>query len=385
MAPQIYLDHNSTTPPLDEVIEAMAAAQREYYANPESQHDLGRNSRRALEAARKEMIDLLGGNSTGMDADQLIFTSGVTEANTLALRGIGGGKLKKLAVSGLEHVNVTETANQMQNEGQQVTFLKSQPFGLIDLDHLQQVLEEYQPQLVSVIGASNETGVIQPISEIARLAHDHGTLVHVDAAQLVGKSPVDFIELGADMLSFSAHKFNGPNGIGGLLAKHGVQITPQMHGGHQQSGIRPGTETVALAVGMATALKAWQENRQEWTNRLSQLRDRFEKELSSIHPELEIIGKKSPRLCQTTSAAFVGLDRQALVMAFDLAGVACSSGSACASGSSEPSPVLQAMGLPEEIVNSTVRFSLGISTAEADIDQALGQIHKVCSGFPATK
>ncbi len=385
MPPQIYLDHNSTTPPLDEVIEAMAAAQREFYANPESQHDLGRKSRRALEAARKELIELLGGKSTGMDADQLIFTSGVTEANTLALRGIGSGKLQRLAVSGLEHVNVTETAVQMQNEGQEVTFLNALPSGLVDLDHLRQVLEETQPQLVSIIGASNETGVIQPIPEIASLAHDHGALVHIDAAQLVGKSTVNFFDLGADTLSFSAHKFNGPNGIGGLLAKHGVQITPQMHGGHQQSGIRPGTETVALAVGMATALRAWQENRQEWTNRLSRLRDRFETKLGEIHPELEIIGKDSPRLCQTTSAAFVGLDRQALVMAFDLAGVACSSGSACASGSSEPSPVLQAMGLPEEIVNSTVRFSLGMTTSESDIDDALGQIREVCRGFPVTK
>ncbi len=385
MPSQIYLDNNSTTRPLPEVVSAMAEAQDEFFANPESQHDLGRKTRRALESSRENLINLLGGKSSGLEADQLIFTSGVTEANTLALRGIGGDKLSRLAVSSIEHVNVTETANQLSSEGREVVFIKAHSNGLLDLDDLEQVLEENRPQLISVIGASNETGVIQPIAKIAELAHSLGALLHVDGAQLVGKSAVDFSDLGVDSLSFSAHKFNGPNGIGGLLLRHGVSVAPQMYGGHQQTGSRPGTETVALAIGMATALEAWTKNHQNWEPKLIGLRDQFEKQLREIHPNVQIIGKESPRLPQTTSAAFIGLDRQALVMALDLAGVACSSGSACASGSSEPSLVLQAMGLSEEVVNSALRFSLGIFNEESDIDLALQRIRQVLQGFPISK
>lgn len=391
MPKNVYLDHNSSTPVLAEVAEVISAAQSEFFANPESQHESGRQARRAIETARTQIGKLLGAKTTGLDADRLIFTSGVTESNTLALRGIlgsgttGGSKPSRLAISSIEHVNLVDTAMQLEKEGCQVDFLPVDSNGLVQLAGLEKLLEEPNPpQLVSVVAASNETGVVQPIAEIARMCRPKRVLVHTDAAQLVGKLPIDFATLGVDALSLSGHKFHGPNGVGGLLLRHGVGLTPQMHGGHQQEGFRPGTESVALALGMAKAIELFYSEAAERVMRLTTLRDHLEEELAQIYPAIQIIGANSPRLPQTSCVSLVGLDRQALVMALDLAGVSCSSGSACASGSSEPSPILQAMGLPNEQVASAIRLSLGATTTREDIDLAIDRIRSVCAGFPAS-
>jgi cysteine desulfurase len=235
--------------------------------------------------------------------------------------------------------------------------------------------------LASIMLASNETGVLQPIAEAAAICRRHGVLLHTDATQVVGKLPVNFTELGVDALTATAHKFHGPLGVGILLLRHGVQLAPTMHGGFQQAGLRPGTESVALAIGMLTAIELWQREADARRERMTMLRDRFERAIRTGWPAAFVIGDQSPRLPHTSNIALVGLNRQALVMALDLAGVACSSGSACASGSSEPSPTLLAMGLPEEQISASVRFSLGASTTAAEIDEAARRILNVCNNL----
>jgi cysteine desulfurase len=232
-------------------------------------------------------------------------------------------------------------------------------------------------RLVSVMLASNETGVIQPVAEIAALCRAAGILIHTDATQAVGKVPVDFHALGVDALTLAAHKFHGPVGIGALVVRHGVPLESSLHGGFQQAGLRPGAESVAHAVGMLTALEAWAHEAQPRRERMTTLRDSLERPLLAGDKRAVVIGAAAPRLPHTSNIAFVGLDRQALMMALDLAGVACSTGSACASGSSEPSPSLVAMGLPEEQIFSSIRFSLGTTTTAADVDEAARRILNV--------
>jgi cysteine desulfurase len=246
------------------------------------------------------------------------------------------------------------------------------------VDQLHDLVDEI-PRLFSVMLANNETGVLQPVREVAALCRERGALVHTDATQAVGKICVSFQELGVDALTAAAHKFHGPVGIGVLLVRHSIPLASSLQGGFQQASLRPGTEGVALAVGMQTALELWQRESNERVERMTMLRDRFERELLRGYPAAIVIGASAPRLPHTSNIAFVELDRQALVMALDLAGVACSTGSACASGSSEPSSTLVAMGLPAEQISSSVRFSLGATTSVGDIDEAAKRILNVCN------
>jgi cysteine desulfurase len=332
-----------------------------------------------------------------MDADQVIFTSGGTEANNLALRGLlrattppqprpslVGASAEttspRLIISTLEHPSIARTAAHLAASGTQVDYLPADESGVIRMEPLSRLATRHS-QLVSIMLASNETGVLQPVAEIAAICRERGVLVHTDAVQAVGKIPVDFRALGVDALSCTAHKFHGPLGIGALIVRHGVSLDPLMFGGFQQAGLRPGTESVALAVGMVAALEAWAREANSRRSRLSDLRDQLERTLRAADPAAVVVGAAAPRLPHTSNIAFVGLDRQAIVMALDLAGVACSTGSACASGSSEPSPALVAMGLPEEQISGSVRFSLGAATTAAEIDEAARRILNVCNNL----
>jgi cysteine desulfurase len=232
-------------------------------------------------------------------------------------------------------------------------------------------------RLVSVMLANNETGIRQPAPEIAAMCRERGVAMHTDAVQAVGKWGVDFTALGVDAMTIAAHKFHGPLGIGALIVRRGAVLTPSLHGGFQQSGLRPGTECVALAVGMLAALESWAREAVDRSERMTGLRDALERQICAGDPHAVVIGADALRLPHTSNIALVGLDRQALVMALDLAGVACSTGSACASGSSEPSPTLLAMGLPEEQISSSVRFSLGATTTAQEIDEAARRILSV--------
>jgi len=381
MTNHIYLDHNATTPLLPEVADAVRDASLRYGANPGSQHEPGRQARRALEEARTRVGELLGARMTGMAADRVIFTSGGTEAANLVVFGLLGNPQQASAArdhfvtSAVEHPCILEAAEQLKNCD--VTLLGADSRGVVDIGQLSGCLRP-ETRLVSVMLANNETGVRQPVVEIAEICAKQGIPVHTDAAQVVGKLPISFSDWNLAALSCAAHKFYGPLGIGALVLRHDVPLRPTLFGGHQQAGLRPGTETVALAIGMCTALECWQRSAAEVVNRITQLRDHFEQTITNELPAVEVVGGDAPRLPNTSNLAFVGVNRQALLMALDQAGVACSSGSACASGSSERSPVLLAMGLDSAIVEGSVRFSLGASTTPAEIDQACRRILSLC-------
>ncbi len=272
----------------------------------------------------------------------------------------------------------------MEREGWQVDRLGVDRHGLVDPEELKSLLSP-DTRLVSVMLGNNETGVLQPIAQLAAICRSLGVPFHTDAAQAVGKIDVQFGELGVTALSLSPHKFHGPRGIGGLLLRKGAQILPQLLGGHQQAGLRSGTESVALACGLHVALEQWHGEAADRTARMTQLRDRLEQQILAGAANATLVGGEADRLPHTSNIAFVGLDRQAMVMALDLAGVACSTGSACASGSSEPSPVLLAMGCEAEVVAGSIRFSLGATTTLAEIDEASRRILLVYKQLQAQK
>jgi len=405
----IYLDHNSTTPIAPEVAAAMAQCHAEGFVNPASQHGPGRAARRKLEEAREGTAEILGAKTTGMDADTVIFTSGGTESNNLALFGLAGAHLQEgdalaeppsgstpqegrapaLVISSIEHPSVVGPAEALARRGWRLHRLPVSAQGVVDVDHVCETLETSsetpRAALFSVMLGNNETGVLQPVPEIAAACRQAGVPLHTDAVQVAGKLPVNFRELGVEAMTVSAHKFHGPRGIGALIVRHGVELTPTLHGGFQQASLRPGTEDVSLAVGMHKGLELWQAEADERRRRMEQLRDLFEQQLRAGDPSVVVNGRDAPRLPHTSNISFPGIDRQAMLMALDMAGVACSTGSACASGSSEPSPVLLAMGCDEEVISGSLRFSLGAGTTAADIEKAAGRILRVAHDLRRAK
>jgi cysteine desulfurase len=384
-ASPIYLDNNSTTPIDPRVVEAMVRAWTDCGANPASQHGPGRQARRMLEEAREGIAELLGAKTGGMDADRVIFTSGGTEANNLALRGLipmslagtKPGPGMRVTIAAIEHPSVAS--------------LSDTKCLAVDQSGVANIRNDIDAPLASLMLASNETGVIQPVAKTADFFRERGCHIHTDAVQAVGKIPVHFRNLGVDAMTVAPHKFHGPLGIGALVLRHGEQLQPQLVGGFQQEGLRPGTENVALAVGFHKALELAVKELPERSARMRELRDELERELieSSRHtpcavnadgtrsvPATYIIGKDAPRLPNTSCVSFPGLNRQALVMALDLAGIACSTGSACASGSSEPSPTLVAMGLPKVVIDGAIRLSLGAFTTAEEVAEAARRILK---------
>lgn len=378
----VYLDCNSTTPLHPLVAEALLEAHREGYLNPASQHRPGQLARQALERSRTGVIALLGGKSFGMRSDRLVFTSGGTEANNLLLLGLAAQKAdQQILVSAIEHPSVLAAAEHLRRLGRDVKLIPVDQTGQVRLDALEHLLER-PTSLISVMFANNETGVLQPLTEVIELAHSRGVLVHTDAVQAVGKVPVDFAKLRVDALTFTPHKFYGPRGIGGLLLKAEVGLEPILFGGFQQAGLRPGTEDVALAVGCHRALELCLENLAEQQARLKVLRDRFLTRLQAgLGDGFLVNGSAAQQLPNTLNLAFPGVDRQALLLAADFAGLAISTGSACASGSSEPSPVLQAMGLAPEVIESSVRISFGTRTEQSDLDWAGEELCRIVNGL----
>ena len=388
----IYLDHNATTPLRPEVIEAMREVAAAGHANPASQHRPGQQARWILEHARTRIIELLGGDPHGTDGDRLIFTSGGTEANNLAVLGIAladhdankgdspifapqklGQSPARVIISPVEHASVVGPAERLLDHGWQVDSPPVDAAGVVDVDHLAELIGP-DTRLVSTILANHETGVVQPIARLADVCRAVGVPLHTDAVQAVGKMPVDFRQLGVDAMSTSAHKFHGPAGIGALLLRADVTIEPQILGGHQQEGLRAGTESIVLAVGMMTALELCQAEQEEDVRRMTARRDRFEAALKETLPEAVIHGHTADRLPQTTNAAFAGIDGQVLFTALDTVGVACSVGAACDSGAAEISPTLRAMGVDRKLITSSLRFSFSSTTTDAELDEAARRI-----------
>ena len=391
---RIYLDHNATTPILPEVVEAMRACWAEPYLNPASQHEFGRRARRVLEDARERVGDLLG----AAPADRVIFTSGGTESSNLAIRGLlplpvpralgegrGEGALKPhIIVSSIEHPSITTLAAHLTQNGHRVDYLPVDTHGVIRIESLQRLLQP-ETRVVASMLANNETGVVQPVAELAATCDQHGVPLHTDAAQAAGKLPLNFHELGAATMAIAAHKFGGPIGIGALVVRGDIQLAPLLHGGVQQAGVRPGSESVALAVGMCRALEFWHAERKDHVDRMHELRERFEAAILAGYPTAVLIGAKANRLPHVSNIAFVGIDRQQLFLALDQAGIACSTGSACASGSSEPSPVHIAMGCEPGVISSALRFSFGIQTTPAEVDESVRRILQVCKNLRREK
>ncbi len=371
----IYLDHNATTPIDPAVVEAMAECYQSHMGNPASQHSTGRRARKILEDSRERMITLLGVNTANLDDYQLVLTSGGTEANNLALIGLAGEPPGNIVLSSIEHPSVAAPADYLTTRGFEIRVAPVGPDGCLRTEDVEPLLDD-QTRLVTVMLGNNETGVMQPVERVYEICRDRKIPIHTDAVQVVGKLPVDVEHLGVSALSFSAHKFHGPRGIGGLLFRSDAHLQPILFGGFQQSGLRPGTVPVALPVGMLRALELSQSdpNRIE---RMFELRRQFEQTILDRCPCAQIVGHKTKRLPHTSNIAFEGLDRQAILMALDVAGVACSTGSACASGSSDPSPVLLAMGLQKAIVDGSIRFSLGAQTTQEEIIEACRRIINV--------
>lgn len=354
-----YLDHNAGAPIRPAAVEAMVAALA-IGGNPSSIHRAGRLARRTIEEAREAVAALCGAESS-----EVIFTSGGTEANNLALFGaVRGGHAARLLVSGIEHDSVRAAAN---GAGVPVTLLPVDRHGVIDLDALDRLLGEGQgPALVSVMLANNETGVLQPVAEVARIARRHGALVHTDAVQAFGKTLVDFPALDVDMMSLSAHKIGGPAGVGALVKRAGIELPPLSLGGGQEYGRRPGTENLAGIAGFGAAARA--ERRHD----LGALRDRLEREILATVPGTRVFGTGAARVDNTSCIGLAGVKAETQVMALDLAGVSIGAGAACSSGKVRPSPVLIAMGEDEETARSAIRVSLGWNSEAGDVERFLG-------------
>jgi len=369
----INLDHNATTPIHPEVAEAMMRCYLEGHGNAASSHRHGRRARQVLEDAKEGIGRILGADITGMRAERILLTSGGTESNNLALFGLAGKPPGQVIVSSVEHASVAGAADELERRGFHVQRVRVDTAGRVDEAHLDELLTD-QTRLVSIMLANNETGVLQPIQRMGEKCHRLGVPLHTDAVQGVGKIPVHFKALKVSALTLTGHKFHGPRGIGALMIRRDLRLDPLLFGGVQQMGLRPGTEPLELAVGLERALRCWQRDAPTRAARMAALRDRFEESLRAADLGVVINGLAAHRLPHTSNVAFPGLDCQAVHMALDMAGVACSIGSACTSGASEPSAVLLAMRLPSRIVESSLRFSLGAFTTREDIDQATDRI-----------
>jgi cysteine desulfurase len=366
----IYLDNNATTEIDPGVIEVMISCLASGPLNASSQHAAGRMARNQLDEAISTIGRWLIADVDSPGGDQLVLTSGGSESNNLALHGIGDSAAP-LVVSAIEHPSVLAVAASMQTAGREVRVIPVLPSGIIDIEAARALIHlAPRAGLVSVMAANNETGVIQPTEVIAKICQEGGIPLHIDATQLIGKQSFDFQACGAAAITFTAHKFHGPAGIGGLLVRSGVQLRPLLVGGEQQFSKRPGTEPVALVVGMAKAIEFSVSAVASVAPRLRSLRDRLETRLADKIPEAVFHGKAVARLPGTSCFSLPGADRQAMLMALDLAGIACSSGSACASGSSRPSHVLQAMQVPEQEIESALRIGLSKFSTIDDVDQS---------------
>jgi cysteine desulfurase len=370
----IYLDHNASSPLDDRVVEAIQPYLKSFFGNPSSLHRLGRLSRGAIDQAREQVAQLVGAS-----ASQVVFTSSGTEANNLAIQGWASANPTGSIVAGAtEHPSVTGPVAALARRGRQTGLAPVDTRGLIRCDHLQALLDG-RPALVSVMSANNETGVIQDLAGLAAALEGGGAVMHTDAVQAAGKMEVDFKRLGVGMMSLSGHKIGAPKGVGALVIAPGVTLEPMLYGGGQETGLRAGTENVAAIVGFGKAAELVRSELAPRMSRLRRLRDRLENGLAGL-AQVTVFAKDSPRLCNTVQFGLAGIDGETLVMLLDRAGIALSSGSACASGGGEPSPVLNAMGIADDLAKSAVRVSLGPGNTDAEVDRLLAALTELRQG-----
>ena len=365
---KIYLDNNATTPIHPEVLDAMLPYLKDEFGNPSSIHWAGRNTRRGVDDAREKTAKLLN-----CDASEIIFTSCGSESNNLAIKGVAESKKDKgnhIITTKVEHPAVLSTCKYLQKTGFDVTYLDVDSKGMLDLDQLKKAITP-KTILITIMFANNETGVIFPIEEIGKIAKGHNISFHTDAVQAAGKIPIDVKKMNIDLLTISGHKLYAPKGVGALYVKRGVRLTPLIHGGHQERNRRGGTENVAGIVALGKASEIAQRDMPEEINHIAALRDRLEKGLMEKIPHVRLNGHPTKRTPNTVNLSFEYAEGESLLLNLDMKGIAASSGSACTSGTLEPSHVLVAMGVPLEASHSSVRFSLGRGNTVEDIDYVI--------------
>ena len=380
----VYLDYNATTPVAPAVLEAMLPFLSDNFGNAGSVHTPGQRARAAVDSARESVAALIGAK-----ASEIVFTSGGTEADNLALFGsvAASTKLQKHVITtAIEHHAILHTCEELERLGIDVTIVPVSQSdvsrGVVDPEDIRRALRP-ETILISVMHANNELGVIQPVEEIGRIAAETGVRFHCDAVQSAGKVPLDVDRLGVDLLSISAHKFCGPKGVGALFVRSGTPLAPRFFGGHAERDRRPGTENVPGIVGIGKAAELARNLLGEDSQRIGDLRDRLESALLESVPNARVNGDRAHRVPNTTNMSFPGAGGEALLISLDLQGIACSTGAACSSGSTEPSHVLLAAGLTRDDARSSLRFSLGRPTTPEEIDYAISVIPSVVARIRA--
>lgn len=372
---QIYLDHNATTPVRKEVLEAMMPYFSEDYGNASSVYSMGQRARQAVDKARETI-----GNALGTEATDIIFTSGGTESNNFAIKGVAMANLNRgrhVITSSTEHLAVLEPCRFIEKElGFDVTYLPVDKYGLVDINKLKEAIRK-DTVLISIMFANNETGTVQPVKEIAKIARENKIYFHTDAVQVLGKIPIDVEDLGIDMCSFSGHKVYAPKGIGAMYLRKGVKIAPFQHGGHHERNKRAGTENVPGIVGFAKAVEIAGRDMKKNDIHIKRLAEKMWDGLNKALKEIYLNGHTENSLSGTLNISFKYIEGESMVLNFDMKGIFASTGSACTSGSLEPSRVLTAMGVPPELAQGSVRFSFGYENTEEDVDYCLAEIPPV--------
>lgn len=362
---RFYFDHNATTPVSPEVLEVLIPALADVYGNASSIHQIGQSAKQGLERARRQV-----GNFLKCSWKNVVFTSGGTESDNLgilgAVRAIAKPK-KHVITSTIEHPAVLKSCAQLELEGVEVTYVPVGASGVVDPDDVRRALRP-ETVLVTIMHANNELGTLQPVAELARIAHEGGALFHSDGVQACGKTGFNLGEIDPDLYTISGHKLQAPKGVGALIVKKGVTIAPLLFGGRHENGMRPGTENVPGALALGRAALWFEENQHELLPRITELRDHFEGEVLRRIDGAQLNCASSPRVSNTSNIRFDGLHGEPLLIALDLRGFAVSSGAACSSGAVEPSHVLTAIGLSREEARSCLRFSLGRSNTREQVD-----------------
>ena len=365
------MDHNATTPVLPDVLEAMLPYFREYFGNASSVHSFGRDARNGMEEARERLANFIGAQSS-----EIIWTSGGTESDNFAIEGAAYDNIKKgkhIITSLIEHPAILNTCKHLETHGFEVSYLTVDKYGVIDLDELRNLIRD-ETVLITVMQANNEVGTIQPLKEIGKIAKEKGIIFHSDAVQSLGKIPINVNDLGVDMLSFSAHKIYGPKGIGALYIRKGTKVEPLIRGGHHERNRRGGTENVPGIVGFGKAVEIASSDMEQESKRLWNLTEKLKDGLLEKLDYIYVNSHPTQRLPNTMNISFDYVEGESILLNLDMKGVAASTGSACSSGSLEPSHVLLALGICSATAQGAIRFSLGRSNTEEDVNFILDEL-----------
>lgn len=372
----IYFDNAATTKVKPEVLKEMIPYFSEEYGNPSSIYTLGRNAKRAIENSREKVAKLIGA-----DKHEIYFTAGGSESDNTALKGIAYSKKEKgnhIITTKIEHPAILDSCKTLERQGYEITYLNADEQGVVKIEELINAITD-KTILISVMTANNEIGTIQPIERIAKIAKQKNIIFHTDAVQAVGNIPIDVKEMNIDMLSMSAHKIYGPKGVGALYVKKGIEFEKFMNGGHQERNKRAGTENLASIVGFGKACELARNGLTEHIKHIKNLRDHYISEVSENITDIKINGSMEQRLPGNSNISFKGVDAGALILELDKKGICASAGSACTSGSSEPSHVLTAIGLPEDFANSALRVSFGAFNNRWEVDYLVSNLKEIVS------